>query len=296
MKPLSLSILLLVLGSPAAPEDVVKKVGQLSIRVDESRAVPGGLMVVRLNALLGTTFAILNGTRVTFEAPHHGVRALVPIALTASPGPAVLGIELVTRQGRQRVPVDVAISPKTYPPRAVVIPLEKRPLLLDRAASRQSRMLLENLRTHSDKAEWTEPFKPPVPIAPTPTFGSPETFTGGEAVDSRMDSIFGEYHRGLDYMVPPGVAVSAPAAGTILLAESLVLTGQTLVIDHGQGVVSAFFHLGRIDVQEGARVEAQAPLGVSGDSGLSPYPHVHWGVYLHGVAVDPTLLGEALAE
>jgi murein DD-endopeptidase MepM/ murein hydrolase activator NlpD len=225
MRAFSLSILLLATGPQAAPQEVAKRVGQLAIHVDESRAVPGGLFVVRLNALLGTTFAILNGARITFETAHHGARALVPISVRTPPGPAVLGIELVTRQGRQRIPVDVAISPRPYAPRTMTIPPDKRLLLLDHAASRQSRMLLEALRTHSDKAEWSGAFKPPVPISPMPSFGSPETFAGGESVDSRMDSVFGEYHRGLDYSVPAGVAVSAPAAGTVLLAESLVLTG-----------------------------------------------------------------------
>jgi murein DD-endopeptidase MepM/ murein hydrolase activator NlpD len=293
----SLPVLLLsALGSTALPQDVEKRVGQLRIKVDLSRAVPGGLLDVHLNTSLGTTFALLNGTRVTFEAGPHGPRALVPVSLTTPPGPAVLGIELVARRGSQRVPVDVTISPRVYPARVMLIPPEKQALLDDRSSTRQSRILLENLRTLTDKAEWKGPFKPPVSVPATSSFGRPDTFTGAANVDFRMDSIFGEDHRGLDYPVPPGIPVLAPGAGTVVLAQSLVLTGETLVIDHGQGIVSAFFHLGRIDVQEGTRVEGQAPIGVSGETGLTTFPHVHWGTYLHGVAVDPTLLGEALGE
>jgi murein DD-endopeptidase MepM/ murein hydrolase activator NlpD len=54
-------------------------------------------------------------------------------------------------------------------------------------------------------------------------------------------------------------------------------------------VASAFFHLGRIDVREGERVEARQPIGLVGDGGIADAPHVHWGVYVHGVAVDPAI-------
>jgi murein DD-endopeptidase MepM/ murein hydrolase activator NlpD len=254
-------------------------------------------MVVRVNPGLGTTYAILDGLRIVFEPNPKGPRALMPIPVTAVPGPTTLGIELVTRRGgRERIPMDVAIGARTYAPREVVVPDARRALLSDPQVGRQSRLVLEALRTHSDKALWSAPFAMPALVAPSPSFGSPETFVGGDQVDSRMDCIFGEYHRGLDFQVPAGVAVTAPGSGTVILAQPLVVAGETLVLDHGQGVVSAFFHLGRIDVQEGSAVEVNAPLGAAGDTGISGYSHVHWGVYLHGVAVDPLLLSEVLAQ
>jgi murein DD-endopeptidase MepM/ murein hydrolase activator NlpD len=291
------ALLFLLLPTLGSAQEITRKVGLLTIRVEESRAVPGGVMVVRVNPNLGTTYAILDGFRIQFEAAPRGPRALMPIPVTAVPGPAVLGIELVTRGGgRERIAVDVAIAPKTYPRREVTIPEARRALLQDPSVSRQSRLLLEALRTHSDRTDWNRPFLPPAMVEPQPTFGLGETFVGGALADSRMDSIFGEYHRGIDYKVPPGVAVVAPASGTVVLAEEFALTGGTLVIDHGQGVVSAFFHMGRLDVQAGATVEAGAPVGTAGDTGLAPFPLVHWGVYLHGIAVDPDLLGAALTE
>jgi murein DD-endopeptidase MepM/ murein hydrolase activator NlpD len=87
--------------------------------------------------------------------------------------------------------------------------------------------------------------------------------------------------------VPVGTPVLAPAEGTVLLAERLALTGYTLALDHGHGVVSAFFHLNRIDATSGQRVARGTPLGLAGDTGIAWTPHLHWGVYVHGVAVDP---------
>jgi murein DD-endopeptidase MepM/ murein hydrolase activator NlpD len=126
------------------------------------------------------------------------------------------------------------------------------------------------------------------------SFGSPQTWVGGSPVEGMMDSVYGEYHRGLDYAVPEGTTVQAPAAGTVLLAEPLALTGNTLVVDHGQGVISVFYHLSRIDVVPGQPVEARAPMGLSGDSGLAVSAHLHWGVYVSGVAVDPRVLARKL--
>jgi murein DD-endopeptidase MepM/ murein hydrolase activator NlpD len=76
----------------------------------------------------------------------------------------------------------------------------------------------------------------------------------------------------------------------VLLAGPLVLTGNTLVIDHGQGVISVFYHLSRIDVVPGQAVESRTPVGLSGETGLATAPHLHWGVYVSGVAVDPRVM------
>jgi murein DD-endopeptidase MepM/ murein hydrolase activator NlpD len=74
------------------------------------------------------------------------------------------------------------------------------------------------------------------------------------------------------------------------MSDSLTLTGQTLVIDHGQSVVSVFFHLGRIEVGTGQTVARGTRLGLSGESGLAERPHLHWGVYVSGVAIDPRVM------
>jgi murein DD-endopeptidase MepM/ murein hydrolase activator NlpD len=55
-------------------------------------------------------------------------------------------------------------------------------------------------------------------------------------------------------------------------------------------VISVFYHLSRIDVVPGQQVESRAPVGLSGESGLAVSPHLHWGVYVSGVAVDPRVL------
>ena len=109
-------------------------------------------------------------------------------------------------------------------------------------------------------------------------------------VEGKTDAIWGEYHRGLDYPVPAGTEVSSPAAGTVLFAGPLLLTGETLMIDHGQGVVSVFYHLASTRRRAGDWVDAGAVLGSGGETGIAASPHLHWGVYVNGVAVDPRVM------
>jgi murein DD-endopeptidase MepM/ murein hydrolase activator NlpD len=76
----------------------------------------------------------------------------------------------------------------------------------------------------------------------------------------------------------------------VLLSGHLTLTGDTVVLDHGHGVLSVFYHLDRAEARPGEPVYAGQRVGYSGDSGLADTPHLHWGVYVHGVAVDPKVM------
>jgi murein DD-endopeptidase MepM/ murein hydrolase activator NlpD len=205
----------------------------------------------------------------------------------APPGPATLGIEVRTGRGPQRFALQITVAERSYPARSVLLPEVKKAMLTLPAAVRDGRLVQVYLRTVSKKQEWSGPFHAPVPAPAEPSFGCPQTYDTAPPVEAKTDAIWGEYHRGLDYLVPVGTSVSSPAAGNVLFAGPLVLTGETVVLDHGQGVVSVFYHLASTPVREGERVEAGAPLGLTGDTGIAAVPHLHWGVYVHGVAVDP---------
>jgi murein DD-endopeptidase MepM/ murein hydrolase activator NlpD len=166
-------------------------------------------------------------------------------------------------------------------------------VLLDQHdAARDGRRLLALLRTESPKPA-PGLLLPPVG-ATGYGFGELRSYSGIGDVESRTDALQGDRHRGLDYAVPVGTLVRAPAAGTVLHAGPLILSGETVVIDHGQGVVSVLLHLSRLLVRAGDVVAGTAALGSSGDTGLAPEPMLQWRVYLHGVAVDPTVLAALL--
>jgi murein DD-endopeptidase MepM/ murein hydrolase activator NlpD len=292
---------LLVAASPPAASDgaseIVKRVGRVTIRVDSARAFPGGLVVVRLSSRsrLGAAWAILDGRRAPFKV-HRGVpRALVPVPVDATSGAANLGIEIMTRQGgRQRIPVEVELSGRPYPERTVLLGPQQRALLELPDVTRDGRRLLGLVRTESEGD--LSVLQPPLASAVGSGFGEARRYPGGGDVEGLVDATPGEHHRGLDYRVAEGTAVVAPAAGTVLFAGALALGGETLVLDHGHGVMSALLHLKRIDVVEGDRVSAGVVLGLSGRSGFVPEPMLEWRVYVHGIAVDPAVALQALSQ
>ena len=96
-------------------------------------------------------------------------------------------------------------------------------------------------------------------------------------------------HAGLDVAVPSGTPVRAAAAGTVINTGHYFYAGNSVFVDHGQGLITIYLHLSHIDVKAGDTVERGANLGAVGATGLVTGPHLHWGVLLNGDYVDPGL-------
>jgi len=290
-------VLMLLAALPAArarPQEIVRRFGRTTIRVDVSQAFPGGVVIVRLQSKgrLGSAWALLDGRRAPFYPERGVLRALVPVAAGAEPGPATLGIGIAARGGGQRIAIPVTLAPREYRSRYVYLSEPQRGLVSRDEALRDGRRLLAFLRTESP-APAPGPLIPPVGGVGS-GFGEPRSYTGVAEVESRFDALQGERHRGIDYPVAAETPARAPAAGSVLFADELLLAGGTVVIDHGQGVVSVLHHLSSVAVRQGEGVAAAAVVGLSGQSGLAPEPMLQWRVYLHGVAVDPLVLGPLL--
>ena len=91
----------------------------------------------------------------------------------------------------------------------------------------------------------------------------------------------------MDLAAPAGGPVLAAAAGRVVLAEKLTVQGNTVVLDHGLGLTSSYFHMNAIQVKVGDAVKQGQAVGVVGNTGLSTGPHLHWEIRLAGVPVDP---------
>jgi len=102
----------------------------------------------------------------------------------------------------------------------------------------------------------------------------------------------GSYHSGTDVAVPTGTIVRAPADGVVILAaeQPFTLEGHLLMLDHGQGLNSAFLHLSRIDVRVGDHVRQGQPIGAVGATGRATGPHLHWSLQWRGRKLDPLLV------
>jgi murein DD-endopeptidase MepM/ murein hydrolase activator NlpD len=96
-------------------------------------------------------------------------------------------------------------------------------------------------------------------------------------------------HAGLDVVVKRGTPIRASAQGVVLAAADYFFNGKTVFVDHGNGFITLYCHLDRIDVRPGQGVRKGQRVGLSGQTGRASGPHLHWSVVLNGVMVDPEL-------
>jgi murein DD-endopeptidase MepM/ murein hydrolase activator NlpD len=134
-------------------------------------------------------------------------------------------------------------------------------------------------------ARFTLPLGPPAsPLPEGKGFGVKWVF------DGKPES--SEVHSGVDYALAEGAHVAAVADGTVVIAEDLFFAGKSVLIDHGDGLMSMYFHLAELRVQAGQDVKKGEPLGLVGSTGRVTGPHLHLGVRWHDARIDPRLLLE----
>jgi len=128
--------------------------------------------------------------------------------------------------------------------------------------------------------KWAGSFHSPAKAQISDVFGTSRTFNG------RVQSV----HQGLDYAVPEGTPVAALNSGTVLLAQPLFFEGNCVVLDHGQGLLTLYMHLSKIEVKEGDGITGGQRIGLSGGTGRATGPHLHVAVRWQGVYLNPATL------
>jgi murein DD-endopeptidase MepM/ murein hydrolase activator NlpD len=127
---------------------------------------------------------------------------------------------------------------------------------------------------------WSGIFRPPVdePICIKSWYGNRRSYN---------DSDFIYFHTGVDYGVCANLNIYAPAPGVVVFAGLLNVRGNTVIIDHGEGVFSGLYHQQEIKVKVGDKVEAGQLIGLIGGTGRVTGPHLHFDVFVNGVQVQP---------
>ncbi|MGL5831837.1 MAG: M23 family metallopeptidase [Waterburya sp.] len=206
---------------------------------------------------------------------HDSYRAFIPTSPLSSPGKMTVEVEGDNTSSN----VGVWLKNKLFPVQRI---------WLSSSASRPAtQMELERVAAFkklvTPEKFWQGAFVRPNASRISTGFGVRRYYNGVFAQDY--------YHKGVDYAGSLGSPVLAPAAGQVRLvgreAEGFQVHGNVIGIDHGQGVLSILTHLQDIGVAEGEMVEAGQLVGTVGNTGASAGPHLHWGLYVNQVAVDP---------
>jgi murein DD-endopeptidase MepM/ murein hydrolase activator NlpD len=161
-----------------------------------------------------------------------------------------------------------------------IILTEERDALLNPEAIAAERARLAEIKTvFNPERYWDGLFSRPIDTQLTSFFGTRRLY------QSPSYEFYG-YHEGVDFDGEVGSPVYAPAAGVVVLAEPLFVRGNALVIDHGWGVYSGYWHLSQIDVAVGQQVAPGDQIALVGHTGLSTGAHLHWDFWVNGTNVN----------
>ena len=253
-----------------------------SLVAEPPQVYPGHTLLVRLHTSLPATLSLsLDGQRLPlFPSGREGEYvALVGFLVWSKPGPRLLTATLRDGLGRERVLSEtVQVLPADYPVEHIQLAPGREALLDPEVLRAERERLLPIWSLLTPERLWEDPFITPTQGVVSSPFGAMRSYNGGPVSD---------YHQGMDLSNITGTVVVAAARGRVVLAERLQVRGNTVILDHGWGVLSSYFHLSAIEVQVGDIVEQGQPIGRIGATGLVSGAHLHWEIRVGMVPVEP---------
>jgi len=246
-----------------------------NVLVSPKKIVPGGLMVVTVKNADGPVEGSFRGKTLHFNPAKGSYKAVTGIDLNVEPGVYQLAL---TVNGME-INREVVVAKKKYPVQRLTLPEDMVVLSPEneaRAERDQRKMAaiwpVDSLRV------WNGRFIDPLPGKPLGTpFG----------VRRVINDIPKNPHSGVDITADEGEPVKAPNDGVVILVDDQFYSGNSVVLDHGQGIYTMFFHLSKATVKYGQAVRKGDVIARVGSTGRSTGAHLHWGVRVQGAKVDP---------
>jgi hypothetical protein len=230
----------------------------------------------------------LDGTPIYFyEQEGDGLAGIVGVDLATPPGQRSLRVAIKDPEGRsfERVfevqvqKVEFEVQRLTLPEEMVTLTGEALQRVLE--DNRKLKGIFNQVRP---ERLWRHPFVKPVEGPITSSFGLRRILNN----EPRSP------HSGVDIGAPEGTEVASCNDGIVVFVQELYLCGKTIIIDHGFGLYSMYFHLSDTRVKEGDTVQIGDCIGLVGATGRVTGPHLHWGIKLLGARVDPHSLLRAV--
>ncbi len=266
------------------------------ITLSSEEVTNGSLLLVQIETRkLGPP---VGDMRITFQqnvypvyphpvAPADNHFGLIAIPFRAEPGPAELLLTWKNSAGNhsRKIPFRITVGKyKTDELKVDSSRVNPNKKNIERAR-KEARMIKRVYAGGSIGRLWKDDFQLPMASEITSPFGNKRVFNG------QLKS----FHNGVDFRARTASPVFAANSGVVKLAENLFYSGNAVIIDHGTGIFTIYAHLSRIDVPAGRHVEKGQRLGLTGATGRVSGPHLHWGVKVNGIAVNPMQLIEVMA-
>lgn len=264
----------------------------LALALHPPSPAPGqvALLALRTSPTAVSVEASVEGRPLHLVRAGEGWEALVGIDLFSKPGPRRIRVEARSGEESARGTLRFRVRPKRYPMERLKLPPEKVEL------SPEDLARVEREKGRLD-ALWTRDEAPPLWASSERPFVEPVTggIIGRFGLRRVINGEPRSPHTGEDRRAPEGEPVVSAGGGVVALVDELFFSGRSVVVDHGGGLYTMYFHLSSTEVKPGDRVERGAILGRAGMTGRATGPHLHWGVRLQGARVDPeSLLGVVL--
>ncbi len=241
--------------------------------------VPGGIAVVELgSAIKAPQISFKNKSVLVVKSPGEQWYAIVGLALNTPTGQQ----SIVVKNGSSRE-IAFTVKDKKYKEQRLTIkntrqvnplPEDLKRINLEMTAQNQA------YQEFSPKIPSNLIFDKPVEGPLSSPFGLKRFFNGEPRAP----------HSGLDFAVPTGTPIKAPADGKVILTGNYFFNGNTVFLDHGQGLISMYCHLSVIDVAVGDSLARGDVLGKVGATGRVTGAHLHWNVSLNDARIDPAIL------
>ncbi|VAX06321.1 Peptidase, M23/M37 family [hydrothermal vent metagenome] len=248
-------------------------------------AVPGGIAIVKLDTSSSIPPSVYYGKkRILVRQTDAQWEAIIGIPLSAKTGIHKLRIVPANKETYSR---DFSVHSKEYKEQHLTIKNKRK---VNPNAEDMTRIRAEKKIIVAALSQWT------VQTQVATQFKVP--------VEGRLSSPFGlrrffneqprKPHSGLDIAALEGTAIKAPADGKVITTGHYFFNGNTVFIDHGQGLVTMYCHMSKINVKAGDKIRQGETIGEVGMTGRVTGPHLHWSVSLNNTRVDPMLFMDKL--
>jgi murein DD-endopeptidase MepM/ murein hydrolase activator NlpD len=270
----------LAISGPAA--SVPLPVPFLSVELKPPSVTQGQTLLIEVRTDEPVDLAgSLDGSPLIFVGERNVYWSLAGIGAIAPIGPYLLELTASDGTGKTtEVTKLVRIAAGDFATEHITLSPEKGKLLDPSLTRAESQRVSQIMGIFDPQRRWEGLFRVPLrgDLRVTSAFGTRRSYSGGPVTS---------YHGGIDYGAEAGTIVLAAGGGRVALAEELIVRGNTVIIDHGWGVYSGYYHLSDITVEAGQEVERSDAIGKVGSSGLSTGAHLHWEMRVDGAYVDP---------